>query len=340
MIASRVIKKDRLMEFLQNLMDKYTVFVPSYKNSEVHFERLSDIEFIILEYFNFLIPPVKIFCFHPTWKKYTDLYIEDIKIENDKEILLFGVRPCDMRSFLLLDLALKDNLIYKEKRKRVFTIILGCNSLRENCFCIFVRGSPVLSDGADVFMIDIGESFVIEDISGRLRDYLLRLPEANLDKIREKERINKKAFDVKMELDIDDLSGKLQIIDKLDPEKKRSLWHRLAESCTNCGKCIALCPTCHCYFIIEDILDIVIDEKGEKAKSFDPCMINICLSERLENSTPLGYHRLQRRVMDKFYHSFKTLGQPLCVGCGRCITGCEGNIDLKDILKQLNEIKL
>jgi ferredoxin len=55
------------------------------------------------------------------------------------------------------------------------------------------------------------------------------------------------------------------------------------------------------------------------------------------NSRPKLYERLQNRYHCKFDYSFDRLGRYTCVGCGRCIDGCAGNIDMRRIFVELEQ---
>ena len=132
-------------------------------------------------------------------------------------------------------------------------------------------------------------------------------------------------------LDFDGMPERLEHVNKLFEED--GTWQGLGRHCTNCARCTAVCPTCHCCFVVEDIAEMVCEELGSKAEKFDPCMLNISLSGGMTGEIPGGHQRLQRRLLDKFCRTMKTVGQPFCVGCGRCITACTENVDITEVLK-------
>jgi ferredoxin len=170
--------------------------------------------------------------------------------------------------------------------------------------------------------------------------YLADLSDAGFDDLDRREERAEKAFRmVNGDISLGDLSEKLEGMDKIFEEKRT--WQRLSEGCSNCGLCTSVCPTCHCCFVVDEITDIVIDEVGQEVvQEWDPCMFNIFMSAGLSGPPPQGYQRLRRRIMDKFCHSARTLNQPFCVGCGRCILYCKEGVNLKEILKILMKSKL
>ena len=47
--------------------------------------------------------------------------------------------------------------------------------------------------------------------------------------------------------------------------------------------------------------------------------------------------RLKHRLMHKFAYFLDRYGINMCVGCGRCVDADAGKIDIREILKKLNE---
>jgi Fe-S oxidoreductase len=45
--------------------------------------------------------------------------------------------------------------------------------------------------------------------------------------------------------------------------------------------------------------------------------------------------RVRNRFYDKFDRIYENYGFYGCTGCGRCIDGCMGDIDMRDILKEV-----
>ena len=330
-IPSKVIQKKNIEGFLRGLAKDHAVFVPEENKGTVSLGRLSRDLFLPARYTNFIVPPSKSFLFPESIKKYVEYPFDDKWMEPGKKVL-FGVRPCDAHSFVLLDKAVKDNLFYKEKREDALLIVMGCNSPAGTCFCTSVNGGPFSTMGADIFMADIGDRFVVEDISGRAAGCLSYLMDADGQDLVEKEKAASDSMK-KMTGGVNCISlpEKLESADR--KFSKDGTWEKLGRHCTNCARCTSVCPTCHCCFVIEDIVEIVCDEMGDKAKDFDPCMLNIAVSGGLDGRVPLGYQRVQRRLMDKFCRSMKTVGQPFCVGCGRCIEACVENVDITELLK-------
>lgn len=335
----KIIKRHSLNSLLDSLSDKHTVFIPRNEKGVTHYRRFRSDSLPEQEYHNYFIPPGKYFCFDPVWKQFVDFDFEDMDFNIEESAVLFGVRPCDAHSLSLLDKAVQDNEFYSTRRNNIFIIVTGCNSPDKNCFCTSVHGSPFSYKVADIFITDLGDDLLAEDISGRLTEHLRDFPFASPDVLERKyEKMRRAEAMIEGKQCFEPLLGKLESLEKMEASTRDSVWKGLSGKCSNCGMCIAICPTCHCCLIVNDIVDMVFDEIGEKAKEFDPCMLNIFMSAGFDGPVPSGYQRLQRRIMDKFFHSVKNLGQPFCVGCGRCITYCTEDVNLKKILIKLDAL--
>ena len=115
---------------------------------------------------------------------------------------------------------------------------------------------------------------------------------------------------------------------KLEQGYDNALWDSLHEKCIGCGTCTFLCPTCHCF----DILDEGAD-KGERIRIWDSCMFPLfTLHASGSNPRPTGKQRFRQRVMHKFKYFVDNNGRAACTGCGRCIEYCPVNLDIRVVL--------
>lgn len=331
----KLLGKERTEPFMRYLARKSTVFVPDKRHGAAGLRKFVPKDFLLFQYSNFEVPPAKSFFFPSLIQKYMDFSFDKDWTAPGKKIL-FGVRPCDAHSLFLLDKAVKDDELYLKRRNEIILIVQGCNAPCSTCFCTSVKGGPFSITGADVFITDIGNSFVVEDISGRAATYLSDLPHAGHDDLYQKEKKASRADKmISTKINMENLPEKLEQAEK--EYEKRGAWKRLGEKCTNCSQCTSVCPTCHCCFVVEDVIEMASDELGSKAAGFDPCMLNIMLSSGFSDTDPPPHSRLRRRITDKFCGTMKTIGQPFCVGCGRCVIACTENIDMIEILKAITE---
>ena len=53
------------------------------------------------------------------------------------------------------------------------------------------------------------------------------------------------------------------------------------------------------------------------------------------NPRSLNKERMRQRIMHKFCYTVKNFEDIFCVGCGRCITNCPVNIDIRETLAEV-----
>ena len=111
-------------------------------------------------------------------------------------------------------------------------------------------------------------------------------------------------------------------------------WADLSKTCVGCGICTQICPTCHCFLMY----DQPAAKRFERIKIWDSCFFP-GYSRMAGGLTPrLG---LADRFKNRFYHKFDSFvtnfGMEACTGCGRCVEGCMGNIDLREVLLELGK---
>jgi ferredoxin len=107
-----------------------------------------------------------------------------------------------------------------------------------------------------------------------------------------------------------------------------SLWKRVSAKCINCGICTYLCPTCHCF----DLSDLQARDGGVRFRCWDSCAFPDFTKMAVHNPREEKWRRYRQRVSHKFnffYQNFQTIA---CVGCGRCVSRCPVNLDLRQVL--------
>ncbi|MBU0971110.1 MAG: 4Fe-4S dicluster domain-containing protein [Proteobacteria bacterium] len=111
-------------------------------------------------------------------------------------------------------------------------------------------------------------------------------------------------------------------------------WEEAAFSCINCSTCTFVCPTCWCF----DIQDETAGSKGVRLRLWDSCMSDLYSAHASgHNPRAEGWKRFRNRFMHKLKYFPDKYGQGImCVGCGRCVSACPVNIDIRNIIKALN----
>jgi ferredoxin len=203
---------------------------------------------------------------------------------------------------------------------------MACDHPLSTCFCSSTRGGPFLRKGSDLFFTDLGESFLVELLTEKGMAFRKNkfFKEANTKEIRLAEGIEEKA------LKMTDASVPVEGIDKrLDLMVESPFWGRLHEKCIGCRVCTYLCPTCHCF----DIMDETMTNGGQRVRNWDSCLSPLYSQETSgHNPRPTNRERTRQRIMHKFNYFPKNFGRAACVGCGRCILYCPVHFDIRQAI--------
>ena len=334
-----VIKSEKLPEMINKLIKDYLVFAPIEENEYSTFKQINKAEEMSLE---FLLPrvPTKALFFEQTETlfKFTPGRKGDIKpIEfPDKERVIIGIRPCDARSFTMLDPVFQGDFkdpLYNSKRKNAILIGLSCNKPEINCFCTSFDDSPASSKNVDILLTDINEKYFVEIVTEKGEKLISKIKTFFESASKEDEEARNKVEEqaIKSITRKMDLDG---IVLKLDEMFDHELWYNTAMKCIGCGICTYLCPTCHCF----DMQDESTLDEGARIRVWDSCMFPEYTNHASgHNPRPARMNRVRNRVYHKFSYFPKNSNVTACTGCGRCIDYCPVNIDIIDVIAKVGE---
>ncbi len=340
-MEKRVIRKETLAGIVGKLAGKMRVCAPMKAEDEVLFRVLEAGEKPLIEFANaknapknFLFPRTE------TLLKFTRtgkgmVFAGDQK--DGGETLLFGVRPCDARSFTLLDMLFDQEKYrdpyYLDKREKTTVVALGCvRPPYTTCFCTSVGGAPLSSEGVDILLMDLGEAYLAEFLTPKgeaLREAFGGTPAGEAEE-KQKETIATQAAE-----EIRSRIPAREIKPILDARFEDPFWNTLHQKCLACGTCTYLCPTCHCF----DISDEVKRADGIRIRNWDSCMFPMFTKETSgHNPRPSQKERWRQRVMHKFRYYVDNFGAIACVGCGRCVMACPVNLDIRKVVADIAKL--
>jgi len=340
-MEKRLIKKDALTGIIGKIAADTTVYAPVKVEDNVLFKVLEkgDEPLVTLANSknapkNFFFPRTEVMLRFTRTTKGTEFSGGE---KEAGEAVLFGVRPCDARSFVLLDM-LFDQEKYKDpyyidKRQKTTIVSLACaHPPYATCFCTSVDGHPVSSAGADVLLVDLGDQYLAEFITAKGEKLLKYFGDVKADAAAD---AKKEAIATQAEKEI-----KVQIPAKaikpiLDVNFEHPFWNTIHQKCLACGTCTYLCPTCHCF----DISDEMKDGDGRRLRNWDSCMFPMFTKETSgHNPRTSQKERWRQRAMHKFKYYVDNFNAIACVGCGRCVMYCPVNIDIRKIVEDISKL--
>jgi ferredoxin len=254
---------------------------------------------------------------------------------------VFGLKYCDLRSIEILDRVFAENefedALYMARRDNMFIISSDCTNPADSCFCNVLGGKPFAQNGFDLNVSQVKNQFIIDVGSQKGKDFVEKHHDLftdtvqtildERDKIREgtKQRLEQINSNLKFD------SGVNEVVKK---SHDSFVYDEEAKTCVECQACTRVCPTCHCFYLYDNKQK----DYFTKMKMWDSCM-RMTYSEVAGGANPrkaLG-ERLRHRFMHKFSYFLERYGIEMCVGCGRCVDGEAGEVDIRRVLKRLNE---
>jgi ferredoxin len=330
-------KKD-FKPFLQSLMEEYDLFAPVQLAEGVSvYKKIDRPDEVDLLSSNTQKPAKEVFFpqsetmlrYEKTGKQQQVTSTEEV----ERKRIILGARPCDIQAVSLIDQVFSGkeytDVYYVNKRKATTMISVACDHPLSTCFCSSMKGGPFHREGSDLFLIDLGEAYLVELLTEKGMAFQKNkfLKEARAKEINLAKEVEEKAAKK--------TEGSLRVagIEKrLDQMVESPFWERVQEKCIGCRVCTYLCPTCHCF----DIVDEALTNKGQRVRNWDSCLSSLYSQETSgHNPRPTNRERTRQRLMHKFNYFPKNFDRIACVGCGRCIVYCPVNFDIRQTIKEI-----
>ena len=262
--------------------------------------------------------------------------IEVIDVRRESEnFVIFGVRPCDVKSFEILDrvfLTEPRDSFYAMKREHGIIVSVACTRPAETCFCS-TFGINAAEPIGDVSAWKCDDALYLQPNTEKGRalvDSLSSLLEECSDEAvnAQKESIAK----IMNKLPLKDLSTDAFGGGKTQELFNNPAWDELSSSCLGCGTCTFVCPTCQCY----DIKDFNTGNGVIRYRCWDSCMYSEFTKMAHGNNRLTQKERFRQRFMHKLvYYPENNDGLFSCVGCGRCLAKCPISMNIAKVMKKI-----
>lgn len=326
----RVLRPEKLNDWLAELLrSERRLIAPQRQGKDVLFQPVAAVDDITLDYVNTRWP-VKAWLFprsEPVLRyRYvgSGVELEQLRLALEPQVI-FGVRPCDAAGLAILDQVFNDNCEdeFYTRRRTVTTIVgLSCTEPAESCFCAAVGLSPTASEGSDMLLTPMGdEGYLVETLTAKGEQLLWEYGHYfGAGECRSKDVVTEAA-----EARMSRQAALAQGIDHPERLFEHPLWAEITRKCLGCGVCAYVCPTCHCF----DIMDDGDAWGGVRCRNWDSCAFSLFTRHASgHNPRPQQDGRYRQRVLHKFSYFPQTWGRVMCVGCGRCVTDCPVNLDI------------
>ncbi|MBE6465044.1 MAG: 4Fe-4S ferredoxin [Eggerthellaceae bacterium] len=329
-----LLSKQNLMPLLTSLASDVDVFVPTTIDGVKKFARLADGVEPDFDMINTTMPP-KDLLFPQTQKMYHfdvdkngSYHIHEY--DESREQIVFGIRPCDMRSIVCLDeVFLTKGFVdefYANAREKLLTVSIGCTQAAETCFCTSMGVDPIYAPNADVMLQDTGDAYKVTAQTPKGEAAVSAWSEFLSDG--DAEPVN---CDVTLEVSMEG------VVDKLEGMYDSPIWENLSIKCLNCGTCTYVCPTCHCF----DISQENRKKDGVRFRCWDSCMFSeYTAMAGGHNPRPEKLERVRNRFMHKLNFFERRYGMSLCVGCGRCVEKCPVALDITRLIDDIGSYEV
>ncbi len=328
-------------EFIQKLTSKRKVVAPVQRaKNNFSFEEVTDASQISLRYIPTILPPKKYFmpqresvlAYNKKEKTWTP-------IVESEEIAIFGVHTCDLAGIAFLNFIMSNDpkdTHYLARKEKIILIGLECKEYCDEYASCRVMNNHNPDGNYDLFFTDLESLFLVHVATEKGEKVISETGvfkaagDAQLKELeairQQKETTFKPEVNVKHE----------QLKELFAKAFESKVWEDVGNRCLACGNCTAVCPTCYCFDLRDEInWDFTT---GVKYRVWDSCQNEeFAKVAGGENFRKTRAERQRHRYMRKFNYPVTRQGMYACTGCGRCSRTCMADINLKETINQLAE---
>jgi ferredoxin len=242
---------------------------------------------------------------------------------------ILGVRSCDLHALAIQDRVFLEGHFkdpeYAARREGLFLIAVNCGRSAPTCFCMSMNTGPVVTDGADLVLTELGEGFVMRIGTERGAKVVEGLVWRDCS---EKELGAAAAVPDRAAAEQTRRINTSTVHETLMNNLDHPRWDEVAKRCLACANCTMVCPTCFCS-TVNEVTDLT-GERTTRERVWESCFNEEHSWTGSGAVDPTTKSRYRQWLTHKLATWIDQFGSSGCVGCGRCITWCPVGIDLTE----------
>ena len=328
------ISRDKFSQWLGRLRTMGEVFAPCKDNGLWAYREWKGQD-LPEDFLNSRLSPKSLFLESPSplfnWKSRGGSVEAAPSPSSPRPRVIYGIKACDARAVRILEPVFAGSLpdaFYLGNLARTLLLGISCQKQCPGSFCREMGIDPQDSTSCDIFFRDTTGGKVAKGITEKGKALI---QESGLFEESSPEEWDSARKEIKGQGDkpLFDLEKVKDRMAGRFPEEE--LWKSVSAKCINCGVCTYLCPTCHCF----DICDLEASGQGSRFRCFDSCAFPGFTKMAVHNPREEKWRRYRQRVGHKFYFYPRNFQMVACVGCGRCVSHCPVNLDLRGVLLEV-----
>jgi sulfhydrogenase subunit beta (sulfur reductase) len=338
-----IILKSDMDQWFDSLKKRGKVYGPKKKESAFVFGLVHAFKEMSLSYIPTILPPKKYYL--PPKESLFKFKIKPYEAAKAttafEEFILFGVHTCDIAGIQCMDVIFNENPAdpnYLSRKEKITIIGIECLDYCDSYATCASVGTHIHKGGYDIMLTDLGTAYLVH-INSEKGEHLIKgkkyIRELDLETRKKWDKI----IEEKNKKFKNEFKAELPEVSKVFEEGFFSpVWEDVGKRCVGCTNCTAVCPTCYCFDVIDDVSLNLSD--GERSRVWSYCqMDDFARVATGEDFRPGRGPRQRHRYFRKFKYSVLKYNKYFCTGCGRCTRTCMAKISLKETVNGLLDEK-